>query len=284
MLCKGIHTVCPLTKEREKTAFPREMLFFPALINPTVERNPICMKAFQISPCGDSALSIEFRNEISEEVHEQVASMTTLLESAGLTGVRELIPTYRAIMVCYDPFATDFELLASKIERLARRAHKTTIAHEIRRVTIPVCYGGDFGPDLQNVAHFHGISTDEVIELHAAPTYLIYMLGFTPGFSYLGGMDRRIATPRLDNPRTLIPGGSVGIAGAQTGIYPIDSPGGWQLIGRTPLDLYRPDREPPVLLRAGYRITFRPIDRAEYDCIRAQVERDAYTLEEEVIG
>ena len=242
------------------------------------------MNAFQITPCGDSALSIEFRNEISEEVHRQVATMTTLLERAGLTGVHELIPTYRAVMVTYDPFATDFALLASKIERLAHRAHKTAVAHEIRRVTIPVCYGGKFGPDLSHVARFHGLTDQEAIELHAAPTYRIYMLGFTPGFAYLGGMDRRIATPRLDNPRTRIPGGSVGIAGAQTGIYPIDSPGGWQLIGRTPLDLYRPDREPPVLLRAGYRVIFRPISPAEYAYIRAQVERDAYTPEEEVIG
>lgn len=240
------------------------------------------MNVFQIVPCGDSALSIEFRNEISEEVHAQVAGMTTLIEGAGLTGVHELIPTYRAIMVCYDPFETDYALLKSKIERLARRAHRTAIVHETRRITIPVCYGGSFGPDLHEVARFHGMNEDEVIELHASPVYLIYMLGFTPGFSYLGGMDRRLATPRLENPRTLIPGGSVGIAGAQTGIYPIDSPGGWQLIGRTPLDLYRPDREPPVLLRAGQQIVFRPIGEQEFAEIRAAVEADTYVLTEEV--
>lgn len=241
------------------------------------------MKAFQIVPCGDSALSIEFRNEISEEVHAQVAGMAALLDAAGLTGVHELIPTYRAIMVCYDPCATTFELLCDKIERLAHRARRAAVVHETRRATIPVCYGGEFGPDLASVAKFHGLTPDEVVRLHAAPVYLIYMLGFTPGFSYLGGMDRRLATPRLDNPRTRIPGGSVGIAGAQTGIYPIDSPGGWQLIGRTPLDLYRPDREPPVLLRAGLQIVFRPVSRDEYDDIRARVEADTYTLEEEVV-
>lgn len=241
------------------------------------------MHVFQIVPCGDSALSIEFRNEISDEVHTQVAGMVALIENAGLTGVHELIPTYRAIMVCYDPCATDFKLLASKIERLAHRARRTAAVHETRRITIPVCYGGSYGPDLDNVAAFHGMTPEEVIHLHAAPVYLIYMLGFTPGFSYLGGMDRRLATPRLDNPRTLIPGGSVGIAGAQTGIYPIDSPGGWQLIGRTPLDLYRPDREPPVLLRAGQQIVFQPISRTDFDRIRAQVENDAYIIEEAVV-
>lgn len=242
------------------------------------------MNIFQIVPCGDSALSIEFRNEISEEVHAQVSSMCTVLHNANLTGVKELIPTYCAIMVCYDAYQTGFQLLKTKIERLAQRVLKTQSEHVTKRITIPVCYGGQFGPDMDHVLKFHGITMEELIKRHTAPKYLIYMLGFTPGFAYLGGMDTSIATPRLDNPRTLIPAGSVGIAGEQTGMYPIDSPGGWQLIGRTPLDLYRPDKEPPVLLRASQQIVFRPIELAEYNRIRSQVKADTYEIEEEVIG
>jgi KipI family sensor histidine kinase inhibitor len=132
-------------------------------------------------------------------------------------------------------------------------------------IEIPTLYGGDSGPDLDYVASHNGLTPEEVVQIHASGTYRIYMLGFTPGFPYLGGMDERIATPRLETPRTKISGGSVGIAGAQTGIYPIDSPGGWQIIGRTPLALYDPQREEPILLQAGESIRFVPIDQETYD-------------------
>ena len=134
---------------------------------------------------------------------------------------------------------------------------------------IPVLYGGEMGPDLEFVAQHAGKTPEEVVGIHTSADYLIYMLGFTPGFAYLGGMSGEIAAPRLETPRVKIPAGSVGIAGSQTGVYPIDSPGGWQLIGRTPVRMYDPEREPPILPQAGQYIRFYPIDRAEFDRISA---------------
>jgi inhibitor of KinA len=139
-------------------------------------------------------------------------------------------------------------------------------------VDIPVCYGGDYGPDLDAVSFHTGLSTEEVVAIHGEPDYLVYMIGFAPGFPYLGGMSERLASPRRESPRAKIPPGSVGIAGSQTGVYPIETPGGWQLIGRTPLRLFRPERDEPSLLRTGDRVRFHAIERAEY---RDLLERDA---------
>ncbi|HHY76979.1 MAG TPA: 5-oxoprolinase subunit PxpB, partial [Clostridiales bacterium] len=145
-------------------------------------------------------------------------------------------------------------------------------------VEIPTIYGGEYGPDIEFVAQHNNLTVDEVIEIHSSRNYLIYMLGFTPGFPYLGGMSEKIETPRLKTPRTKIPAGSVGIAGKQTGIYPIDSPGGWQLIGRTPVKLYDPLADPPVLLNAGDYVRFVPIDEKEYKSILKQVEENKYKV------
>ena len=162
-------------------------------------------------------------------------------------------------------------------ELLAAEAEKNGSAH--MEILIPVCYGGEFGPDIQNVAEHAGISADEVIKRHSARVCHCYMIGFVPGFAYLGGMDDSIATPRLANPRTVIPGGSVGIAGKQTGIYPIASPGGWQLIGRTPLRLFTPEAARPTLIDAGCDVRFVPISKEEYAPIAAQVEAGTYKPE-----
>ena len=145
-------------------------------------------------------------------------------------------------------------------------------------VEIPTIYGGEYGPDIEFVAEHNNISIDEVIEIHSSRNYLIYMLGFTPGFPYLGGMSEKIETPRLKTPRTKIPAGTVGIAGKQTGIYPIDSPGGWQLIGRTPVKLYDPFADPPVLLNSGDYLRFVPIDETEYKSILKQIEENKYEV------
>ena len=141
---------------------------------------------------------------------------------------------------------------------------------------IPVCYGGEYGPDLDFVAKYNRLTPEEVVRLHTSAEYLIYMLGFTPGFSYMGGMDERIATPRLESPRVLIHAGSVGIAGKQTGLYPLDSPGGWQLIGRTPVRLYDAHRDNPILLDAGLHVKFVPIDEAEFKRIVQRIELGRY--------
>ena len=152
---------------------------------------------------------------------------------------------------------------------LEARLHEIEIPAP-RIVEIPVLYGGEFGPDIEVVAQHNGLTVEEVIAIHAATDYPIYMIGFTPGFCYLGGLDRRIHAPRRKTPRTLLPGGSVGIAEAQTGMYPVDSPGGWQIIGRTPLRLFAPERENPFLYEAGDRIRFMPVTGEEYERIRAK--------------
>ena len=185
----------------------------------------------------------------------------------------ETVPTYRSLMIHYDPGIIQFAPLVQRLQSLLDGLDLVEIPPS-QVLEIPVLYGGEMGPDLDFVAQHAQKTPQEVISIHTSTEYLIYMLGFTPGFAYLGGMDERIATPRLETPRVKIPAGSVGIAGSQTGIYPIDSPGGWQLIGRTPVRMYDPDRETPILPQAGQYIQFYPITQAEYNEIAAQEAAD----------
>jgi KipI family sensor histidine kinase inhibitor len=172
-------------------------------------------------------------------------------------------------MVHYNPLEISYEALSEAVMSTLETLDEIDLpAPSV--IEIPTLYGGDYGPDLENVAKYHEMLPEDVVKIHASGQYRIYMLGFTPGFPYLGGMDERIATPRLETPRTKIHAGSVGIAGAQTGIYPIDSPGGWQIIGRTPLSLYDPGRAEPILLKAGETIKFIPIDQATFDKLQAE--------------
>lgn len=181
------------------------------------------------------------------------------VRDAHLSGVTEMIPAYASLLIKYDPFLTDYAALADRLRELERHI-SSSAAQEGRIVDIPVCYGGKYGEDLPFVARHAGLSEKDVIALHAGRTYRIYMLGFLPGFPYLGGLDSRLFTPRLDTPRTSIPAGSVGIGGQQTGIYPMESPGGWQLIGRTPLTLFSPSQ--PLPYAAGDRLGSCPSARA----------------------
>ncbi|WP_326910085.1 5-oxoprolinase subunit PxpB [Sedimentibacter sp. MB31-C6] len=224
---------------------------------------------------GDKALDIEFGNSISEEINSKIRSMTVAIETQNVLGVIEAVPTYRSLMIHYDPLKTDFNKLKDTLKTLEENLDNIDLP-EPEVIEIPTLYGGDYGPDIENVAKHNNMSVDEVIKIHTSEEYLIYMLGFTPGFPYLGGMDTKIATPRLQSPRTKIPGGSVGIAGEQTGIYPIDSPGGWQLIGRTPLDLFDPKREIPILLKAGNYIAFKSINETEYIEIKNAMNNGTY--------
>lgn len=232
----------------------------------------------RIRPAGDSCLVVDFGNAIALEINAKVQALRSSLEARPVPGIMELMPTYRSLAVYFDPVETDLERL-----RAAISAGIGSIDEQVeigsKEAVIPVCYGGEYGPDLESVAIHHGISEEEVIRRHCSNSCYCYMLGFTPGFSYLGGMDESIATPRLETPRELIPAGSVGIAGKQTGIYPIDSPGGWQLIGRTPLVMYDPTREPATLLDAGLWIRFRPVGEDEYLDIREKAVKNAYELE-----
>lgn len=225
---------------------------------------------------GDTSLTVEFGNEISESINSCIRAFGIALSDSGIPGIIETVPTYRSITVHYDPEQIRYEALVAQLKGLLDKLDQIEIPPS-QVLEIPVLYGGEMGPDLDFVAQNAGMTPEEVIKLHTSTEYLIYMLGFTPGFTYLGGMDERIATPRLKTPRVKIPAGSVGIAGSQTGVYPIDSPGGWQLIGQTPVHMYDADRAEPILPKAGQYIKFYAIDQAEYDRIAAAERAGSYT-------
>ncbi len=229
----------------------------------------------RMMPVGEAAVLVEFGQEIAPAIQAQVTALEQAIVADLHPAILEWVPTYRSLLVYYDPLQADYRQMASW---LADRAGQVSTEQAVprRRVTIPTCYGGAMGPDLDLVAEHCQLSPPEVVQLHQQPDYLVYMLGFMPGFPYLGGLDRRIATPRLTTPRTEVPAGSVGIADRQTGVYPFASPGGWQLIGRTPLRLYSASADVPILLKPGDLLRFRAIDQAEYEQIAAQVTAGAY--------
>ena len=216
------------------------------------------------SPLGDNAVRMQFGNDISKDINTHIRKMSLLLEKTRIDGVIEWTPTYTCITVFYNPLKIDFKELCKTLEKLQQKTETEKLPPP-REIVIPTCYGGKYGPDLENVAKTNNLTIDEVIKIHSSPEYLVYMLGFSPGFPYLGGMDKRIATPRLSTPRKLVEAGSVGIADIQTGIYSIDSPGGWQIIGKTPLKLFDTTKEIPFLLNAGDILRFMPITEDEFE-------------------
>jgi inhibitor of KinA len=227
----------------------------------------------RISPLGDSALRLEFGEKIDESIHVRVQAACAALEEAVVPGIRELVPAYTTVTIHYNPadlFAAGAPAedlsgwLALRVERVVAGARRAA-APRGRRVEIPVCYGGEFGPDLSRVAAQAGLTEAEVIRRHAAAEYRVALVGFAPGFPYLLGLPAELATPRHARPRTAVPAGSVAIAGGQTGVYPLSSPGGWNLIGRTALRLFDPQADPPALLQTGDRVRFRAVDRAAFD-------------------
>ncbi|SDP27270.1 5-oxoprolinase subunit PxpB [Halobacillus aidingensis] len=231
-----------------------------------------------IHPLGDQALLIDFGESINEETNQQVRQAAAKLDEQKPKWMIEYIPAFSTLTILYNPFyiAKQIQISPKEIlpyewartEVLTLLSQSSSYYSEERTIEIPVCYGGEWGPDLSFVASHNSMSEEEVIDTHMKGNYLVYMIGFAPGFPYIGGMDKKIAAPRRDDPRLSIPSGSVGIAGEQTGVYPIETPGGWQLIGRTPLKLFEPDKDEPSLLQAGDRIRFTRIDKAEYDQLK----------------
>lgn len=224
---------------------------------------------------GDSSVCVEFGNEISPDINRKIRAFKIAVEKSGIPGIVETVPTYRSLLVHYKPEVIGYKAITEKFKSLMGTLDNIEIPPPTV-IEIPVLYGGEMGPDIENVASHNGKTVEEVIKIHTSQEYLIYMIGFIAGFPYLGGMSKEIATPRLKEPRVKSDGGSVGIAGEQTGIYPLDSPGGWQLIGRTPFKLYDAEREKPVLLEAGQYIKFRSISQKEFDETAKAVEDGSY--------
>lgn len=211
-------------------------------------------------------MSVEFGDGIDPSINRRVQDLADFMRRQRITqpGILELNPTYRSLFIQYDPWECSFEQLLVTIERgMASAGTEATV--RLVPLEIPVCYGLEFGPDLDEVAAIHGLAPEQVVELHARPVYDVVMVGFTPGFPYLSGLDERLITPRKSRPRKSVPAGSVGIADRQTGIYSIDSPGGWRIIGRTPLKLFDPERSDPFLIRPGDRLRFNPVTRKEFE-------------------
>ena len=212
---------------------------------------------------GDRGLLLEFGDEISSEVNEKVRRMTLAIQAESVEGIVEIVPTYRSLIILHNPLILSLVDLKKRLERIEKELQQTPFP-EPKLTQIPALYGGSYGPDLEEVAKYHQISPEEVIQLHCSKPYFIYMIGFMPGFPYMGELPEALITSRLKTPRLSVPAGSVAIAQRQTGIYPMESPGGWQIIGRTPVKLFNPEREPPALLQMGNLVQFFPISEKEF--------------------
>ena len=232
----------------------------------------------KIMPAGDAALVVEFGDIIDENVNAQVHALARKIEEQHIEGIMEVVPTFRSVLVQYDVFVCSYSQIRDVVHSLADNLNVLDKTAK-KIVKIPCCYGARFGQDLSDMEKLTGLDRDEIIAIHSATDYKIYMLGFLPGFVYLGGLDKRIEVPRLKTPRVKIRKGAVGIGGNQTGMYPMDYPGGWRLMGATPIDLYDENRETPILLAAGEYIRFVPISILDYYDIRQEILKGTYRLE-----
>jgi len=212
---------------------------------------------------GDHGLLLEFGDEISREINEKVRRIALAIQADDMEGIVEMVPTYRSLLIIYNPVILPIEDLKKRLERIEAGLQRTPFP-EPKLTRIPAVYGGVYGPDLEEVAKYHQISPEKVIQLHCSKPYLIYMIGFMPGFPYMGELLQELITPRLKTPRLLVPKGSVAIAQRQTGIYSMESPGGWQILGRTPMELFAPEKDPPALLQMGDLVQFHQISEKEF--------------------
>ena len=229
----------------------------------------------RLLPCGDLALSVELGDDINREVNARVLALEYLIQQRGLSGVTETVPSYRSLLVYYDPLVVGWDTLTKSLHALWREA-RPEVLPPARTVEVPCCYGGDLGFELEAAAEKIGLPPDEVARLHADADYYVYFVGFTPGLPYMTGMPESLSIPRLVQPRLKTPPGSVSIGGIQCCIYSVESPGGFWVLGRTPLRLYDPRSADPILLRAGDHVRFTMITRPEYDAIAAAVAEGIY--------
>jgi KipI family sensor histidine kinase inhibitor len=223
------------------------------------------------SPAGDEAVAVTLGEAISVEINTRVRALEYLLQQKAIPGVRETVPAFCALLVYYDPDLIGYAALCAAIEELAGQAEHASLP-PARRVELPCCYDRELGLDLERAAQRLGMSVEELVALHAGTAWVVYFIGFTPGLPYMAGMPERLHVPRLETPRTKVPAGSVGIGGVQCCIYSVESPGGYWILGRTPLRLYDPGASDPILLRPGDHVRLRPIDRAEFDRLASAVE------------
>ncbi|WP_444903763.1 5-oxoprolinase subunit PxpB [Microbulbifer sp. CnH-101-E] len=237
------------------------------------QRNHSTKLHFSVYPNGDSALDIRFNSEPSENLSRHIIGLKEYLLNKNPNNFIELIPAYQCLTLIFNPAISDSEMLSQKVQQSIQdflKAHKN-ISRKPRTIRIPVCYESIFAPDISILSKHTGLSSKEIIKLHTAPSYLVHMLGFTPGFLYLGGLNPRLECPRKKNPRVRIPAGAVGIGGSQTGVYPQATPGGWQIIGQTPIQLFQPYSSHPFIADPLDIIKFYSINQAEFDDIHQSI-------------
>lgn len=213
-------------------------------------------------PSGDSAVTVEYSRDINDDANRRVLALDRALARAPITGVTETVPTYRSLLVHYDPVQIDFDTVSERLLALAKSPGEATASP--RRWRIPVCYGGEHGIDLEDVAKTLNTTADEIVARHIAGNYRVAMIGFTPGWSYLSGLDKALHMPRRQNPRLLTPAGTISIGGVQTGVQCLAGPSGWHLLGRTPVRTYQLHRDPTFLLEPGDYVTFSRIDAGTF--------------------
>jgi KipI family sensor histidine kinase inhibitor len=218
----------------------------------------------RVLPCGDAALVIEFGSEIDPRLNAKALALAARAEGS-VEGLVETVPTYRSLLVHYDPVATGFATLSSKLLSLCHDLPE--VPSEGRLWRVPVVYGGVHGIDLEEIAERHGLTPTQVIEKHAAPIYRVYMIGFVPGYAYLGGLDPDLATPRRETPRAKVPAGTISIGGVQAVVASIEAPSGWHLLGQTPVRNFMPGRDPTFLIEAGDRVRFDPVGASRWDAL-----------------
>ncbi|MDF0674811.1 MAG: 5-oxoprolinase subunit PxpB [Nitrospira sp.] len=240
---------------------------------PSRRPNRTSKEIFRLAPLGDSAITVEFGDEIDPRINARAVAFAKTVVDQGWNDILDVVPTYRSVTIHFDPLHWKSVVLVDRLKTLPRPESNDTESqgtlHEI-----PVLSGGEGGPDLEDVATFARLPPAQAVRLHVSIRYRVYMLGFSPGFPYLGLVPERLAMPRLSTPRAKVPAGSVGIADRQTGIYPTTTPGGWRLIGRTPTCLYYKTGGNPFLLKPGDVVQFKPIDRAEFDRLSHETPHD----------